>query len=138
MRHPGSLFDYFRPLKRTLQFLQQMYVKNVNLVYNPQPSELESPPITTIPWLPPNSKLGYCDKFCNLVEVISCLFDKHGGNSSFGCNIQTKSCVWKQSNYSTQNFAKWDWLKLIIVDASVTRLGDLMDFGQPFKAVGNN
>ena len=43
----------FLSLKQTLQFLQQIYVKNVMTIQytakdsNPRPSEHESPPITT-------------------------------------------------------------------------------------------
>ena len=48
----GLFFIYFRLFKQTLQFLQQINVKNVHPVYgagdsNPRLSEHDSPPITT-------------------------------------------------------------------------------------------
>ena len=50
----GLFFVYFYIFKQTLQFLQQINVKNVHPVHdlNPRPLEHESPPITTRPWLP--------------------------------------------------------------------------------------
>ena len=59
--HSRSLFVYFRPFKQTLLFLQQIYVKKCpSSIWcwdsNPQPSEHESPPITTSPGLPPKHR----------------------------------------------------------------------------------
>ena len=54
---PGLSFIYFRLFKQTLQFLQQINVKNAHLVYGAviRTHNLwnESPPITTRPELPP-------------------------------------------------------------------------------------
>ena len=49
--NPGLFFIYFRLFQRTLQFLQQINVKNVLLVYdsNSWPLESDSPSITTRP-----------------------------------------------------------------------------------------
>ena len=51
------LFRLFSFFQKALQFMQQIYVKNVHLVYNsgdsnPRPSVHQSPPITTRPWAP--------------------------------------------------------------------------------------
>ena len=58
MGHLRPLFVYFRLFKRTLQFLQQKYVKKCPSSkqcwdWNPLLSGHESPLITTIPGLPP-------------------------------------------------------------------------------------
>ena len=56
---PRSLFVYFGLFKQTIQFLQQMNVKNVMSIQYPAPGfepttlERESTPITTRPGLPP-------------------------------------------------------------------------------------
>ena len=56
--NPGLFFLYFRILKHTLQFLQQINVKKCPSSIrcqdlNSQPLEHEYPPITTRPGLPP-------------------------------------------------------------------------------------
>ena len=58
---PGLFFIYFRLFKQALQFLQQINVKQCpssirHWDSNPQPLEIESPPITTRPGLPPVKK----------------------------------------------------------------------------------
>ena len=52
---------YFRLFKQTLQFLQQIYVKNVlTIQYTaPRPLEYESPPLTTRQGLPPKLDVFY-------------------------------------------------------------------------------
>ena len=57
-----SCFCFFRPFKQTLQFLQQICLKNSpsNICCwdsNPQPSDHEPPHITPRPGLPSASKL---------------------------------------------------------------------------------
>ena len=53
---PSLFFVYFRLSKQTLQFLQEICEKCPSSIRgcdsNPQPSEPESPPITTTPGLP--------------------------------------------------------------------------------------
>ena len=56
MGHPRPLFRLFLSFKQTLQFLLQIYVKKCPSSIrcrdlNPQPSDHESPPITTTPRL---------------------------------------------------------------------------------------
>ena len=60
MGHPRPLFRLFSVFfKQTIQFLQQINVKNVKSIkylatgFKPTPLERESPPITTRPGLPP-------------------------------------------------------------------------------------
>ena len=57
----GFFYVYFRLFKQALQFLQQINVKQCpssirHWDSNPQPLEIESPPITTRPGLPPVKK----------------------------------------------------------------------------------
>ena len=59
MANPGLFFVYFRLFKQTLQLLQQINVKKCpssiwHQDSNSQPPDYESPPLTTIPGLPPN------------------------------------------------------------------------------------
>ena len=54
---PGLFFVYFHPLKQTIQFLQQINVKKCPSSIrrqdsNSQPSDYQSPPLTTRPGLP--------------------------------------------------------------------------------------
>ena len=53
--NPGLFLIYFNLFKHTLQFLQQINVKNVHTCrdLNSRPLEYEPPPITTRPGLPP-------------------------------------------------------------------------------------
>ena len=58
--NPGLFFVYFQSFLTTIQFLQQINVKNVQISihdtvpgFSPRPSEHESSPITTIPGHPP-------------------------------------------------------------------------------------
>ena len=65
----GLFFIYFRIFMQTLQYLNQIYVK-ISIQYwdsKPQPSELESPPVTTRPGLPPS-----CPVILNLI-----IFERH-------------------------------------------------------------
>ena len=63
--NPGLFFVYFRsPEQISLQFLQQIYVKNCHSSIwcqdlNPRPSERESLPISTRPGLPPQKDLFF-------------------------------------------------------------------------------
>ena len=66
MGQPGLFFVYFRSFSNKHQYiLQQINVKKCpssiwHWDWNPQPSERESPPITTRPGLPPYNKCYDC------------------------------------------------------------------------------
>ena len=76
--NPGLFFVYFRLFKQTIQFLQQINVKNVHPVYIARirthiPLEHESPPITTRLRLPPKAWTWFAlilDRFFPNFEIV--------------------------------------------------------------------
>ena len=88
MGHPQPLFVYFCLFKQTLQFSQQINVKNVNPVYSAGiRTHNQSPPITTRPGLPPKTHNVWINFWVILwngpEELVACKSICNGSNKNF-------------------------------------------------------
>ena len=79
MDHPKPLFCLFLSFQTNITIFKTKKCVNVHPVYlhcwdkNPQPSDHESPPITTRPGLPPLFLYCYLDRFDLVGNILLCV-----------------------------------------------------------------
>ena len=153
MGYRWPLFINFHLYKQTLQFSQQICVKNVLSIHilrrdsNPRLLECESPPITARPGLPPIILKTYSTSATvpNPPKPSRARFRnwKFGEFELQGSVWVHRTCKRNKEHYNLfqPNFPPWQqkaitratWVGSHIA-ISVTRFGDLLDFEQRFKA----
>ena len=100
--NPGLFFVYFHLFKQTLQFLQQINVKKCPSSIrrqdsNSQPSDFESPPLTTRPRLPPNIlSISYSHPL--FISVFNLMLDASLNRKTFSV---VRDCTRGGSNFSS-------------------------------------